>query len=106
MGKYCGTIGYGTTVETVPGVWKPVITERPIYGDVVKNTRRLDSSENLNDNLGVLIKISFLADPYALQNFHLIKFVSYMGALWKVKLVDEEFPRLILTLGGVYNDER
>lgn len=106
MGKYCGKIGYGVTEETVPGVWASTITERTIYGDVIKNTRRLDSNENLNDNITISNKISFIADPYALQNFHLIKFVSYMGALWTVKLVEEEFPRLILTLGGVYNDER
>ena len=106
MGKYCGTIGYGESKETVPGVWKMEITERTVYGDVFRDSRRLEKNENLNDNISVATKISFLADPYANQNFHLIKFASYMGTLWKVVLAEPEFPRLILTLGGVYNDER
>ena len=106
MGKYCGVIGYGVSLETKPGVWKNEITERTICGDVIKNSRRLDANENLNDNIVVSNRISFLADPYACQNFHLIKYVSYMGTLWKVTTVEEEYPRLILTLGGVYNDER
>lgn len=106
MGKYYGVIGYGNTHETSPGVWKTEYTERTIYGDVIKNSRRLDTNEHVNDNISVSNKISFLADPYARENFHLIKYVSYMGTLWKVNLVEEEFPRLILTLGGVYNDER
>lgn len=104
MGRYYGAIGYGETVETSPGIWKNVITERIVYGDVIKNTRRLENSENLNDNISVSIKISFLADPYARHNFHLIKYAEYMGTSWKVTTVDEEYPRLILTLGGVYNE--
>lgn len=105
MGKYYGKIGYGVTKETVAGVWTTEITERTVYGDIFKNTRRLDTSEHLNDNINISNKISFIADPYARQNFHLIKYASYMGTLWKVTLVEEEFPRLVLTLGGVYNNE-
>ena len=106
MSKYCGTIGYGSTRETKPGVWEVDITERTIYGDVIKNSRSLDANENLNDNINVSNRISFLADPYDLQNFHNIKYVSYMGSLWKVKMAEEVYPRLILTLGGLYNDTR
>lgn len=105
MGKYYGKIGYGITVETTPGVWETTIVERSVFGDVFKNARRLDNSEHLNDNISISNKISFLADPYALQNFHLIKYASYLGTLWKVTTVEEEFPRLVLTLGGVYNHE-
>lgn len=106
MGKYYGTIGYGETVETRDGVWETQITKRKIFGDVIKNSRRLDTNVNLNDNISVSNRISFLSDPYARKNFHLIKYISYMGALWKVISVEEEFPRLILTLGGVYNDDQ
>ena len=106
MGKYSGIIGYGISENKTPGVYTQTITEREIFGDVIKITRRLDKNENLNDNINVLIKISFLADPYDVQNFLLIKYVSYLGTLWKVATVEEEYPRLILTLGGVYNDER
>lgn len=105
MGKYYGKIGYGVTKETSPGVWTKEITERSVYGEMYKNTRRFDTTEHLNDSLSLSNKISFLADPYARQNFHLIVYASYMGTLWKVVSVEEEYPRLVLTLGGVYNDE-
>lgn len=105
MGKYYGKIGYGITSETVPGVWTNDITERTVYGDILKNSKRQENTEHLNDNLSVSIKISFLSDPFALKNFHLIKYATYLGVPWKVTLVEEEFPRLILTLGGKYNGD-
>lgn len=103
MGKYYGKIGYGITEETSPGVWTEVITEREVYGDIFKNSSRLEKGEGLNDNINVSMQISFLADPYARMNFHLIKYAWYMGSKWKVTTVTEEYPRLSLVLGGVYN---
>lgn len=104
MGKYFGAIGYAVTKETRPGVWTNNITEREVYGDVIRNTKRTENSEKANEDISVSVQISFLADPYALQNFHLIKYAKYLGVSWKVTIVDEAFPRLILTLGGLYHD--
>lgn len=103
MSKYYGKIGYGVSTETVPGVWTMEITERYYIGDFYKNSRSLDRNENLNDNIDISNKISIVSDPYALQNFSLIKYAEFMGIKWKVKNVEVEFPRLILTLGGEYN---
>lgn len=104
MGKYYGKIGYGITEEKTPGVWSETIDEKTVYGEVFKNTRRLEKGEGLNDNINASMQISFLADPYAQTNFHLIKYAWYMGSRWKVTSVTEEYPRLSLVLGGVYND--
>jgi len=104
MGKFYGPIGYGVTEETRPGVWTNNITEREVYGEVIKNTKRTENSEKVNKDISVSVQISFLADPYALQNFHLIKYAKYLGVKWEVTLVDESYPRLILTLGGLYHD--
>ncbi len=106
MGKYYGSIGYGITEEqeAQPGVWVIRPVERKVYGDIIKNTRRLDKTENLNDDISTSIQISFLADPYARNNFHLIKYATYMGNKWKVLTVVEEYPRLLLTLGGIFNE--
>lgn len=103
MAKYYGKIGYGETVETTPGVWENTITERTVYGETIKNSRRLDSGQDLNDDISVSIRVSFIADPYALQNFHLIKYATYMNQKWKVSLVEVNHPRLELTLGGIFN---
>lgn len=103
MAKFHGVIGYGITVETKPGVWKDQITEREYSGDLNKNTRRLQSSDQLNDNIVVSNEISILSDPFANENFHSIRYVEFMGAKWKITNVDVQYPRLVLTLGGVYN---
>lgn len=104
MAKFYGVIGYMVTEETVPGVWEEVVTERNYSGDVLKNTKRYQSSENLNDDISTNNLISIVADPFAYQNFFAIKFVRWMGASWKVTNVEVQRPRLILTLGGVYNE--
>lgn len=103
MAKFYGTIGYSETHETQPGVWGEVITERKYFGNVLQFGRRWESSGNLNDNLNVNNKISIVADPFAYQNFHAMRYVDFMGALWKITNVEVQQPRLILTIGGVYN---
>lgn len=103
MAKFFGVIGYAETAETAPGVWKEQITERKYYGDVIRNTRALQSSDQLNDNINVSNEISIVADPYANQNFHAMRYVEFMGAKWKISNVSVQYPRLTLTLGGVYN---
>jgi hypothetical protein len=104
MAKYYGKVGYGpTTVETAPGVWTEVIVEREYTGDIQRNTRRLQAGESVNDDLSVNNLISIVADPYANENFFAIRYVSWMGTLWKVTEVEVQNPRLLLRLGGVYN---
>lgn len=103
MAKYYGSVGYEDTVETDSGIFKETITERQYYGDVVRNNRRLENSGEINDSINVTNQISIVADPYAMQNYWKIRFATFMGQKWKVKDVNVEFPRLILTLGGLYN---
>lgn len=106
MAKFYGIIGYGETVETTPGVWEEKITEHRYYGDLVRNTHRMQTSETLNDNITVANKISIIADPFANQNFHAMRYVEFMGAKWKISDVEVLYPRLLLTIGGVYNGEQ
>lgn len=103
MAKYYGKIGYAITEEVKPGVWKKKITEREYFGDVIRNTRRLQSSGNLNDNIVVSNEISIVADPFANENFHSMLYVEFMGAKWKISNVEVQYPRLNLTIGEVYN---
>ena len=103
MAKFYGKIGYAITKETTPGVWVEEIVERSYYGDVIRNIRRLQGSENLNDDINVSNEISIVVDAFANQNFHSMRYVEYMGAKWKVSSVEVKYPRLILNIGGVYN---
>ena len=106
MAKFYGPVGYAKMVEVRPGVFKEQITEVNYFGDVLRNSRSLQSSENLNDNINIANKISIIADPFANENFHAMRYVVYMGTKWKIKDVEVEFPRLILTIGGVYNGKQ
>lgn len=108
MGRYFGEVGYRESVETEPDIWEEVITPHKYYGDTVKNYVRMSFSEytttiktpQCNNS------ISIVADPYAFENFHNIVYATFMGTKWEVTNVDVQYPRLVLTLGGVYNGEQ
>lgn len=103
--KWYGKIGYSSdVVETKPGIWEEQLITRSYFGESYKNTRMLQNSGMVNDNINVGLQISIVADPYALQNFHTMRYVEYMGSNWKVTSVDVQYPRLILTVGGLYNN--
>ena len=106
MAKWYGEIGFAETVETKPGVWVEQITSRNYYGDTIRNSRRLQSANQLNDNINISNQISIVADPYANNNFHSMRYAKFMGTKWKISDVEVQYPRLILTLGGVYNVEQ
>ena len=104
MAKFSGLIGFANLTETKPGVWKEEIVTRKYRGDLLKNTRTLQSAGQVNDNINIANEISIVADPYANMNFHSMRYVEFMGAKWKVTSVDASTrPRLKLTLGGLYN---
>ena len=105
MAKYFGNIGYAETVEVKPGVWKETITERPYFGDTMRISRRLVTSGVINSGVDISNQISIVSDPYAHENFHAIRYAECMGAEWTVSNIEVQYPRLILTLGGVYNVE-
>ena len=106
MAKFYGPIGYAESVETKPGVWQEIITERNYYGDVIRNTRRLQSDNKVIDDIIVSNEISIVADPYAIKHFHSMRYVEFMGTKWKVSNIDVRYPRLILTLGVLWNGEQ
>ncbi len=104
MAKYYGVIGFNTTTkETAPDVFEEDIIERRYTGDVIRNTRRWNEGEHLNDDLTISSTISIVADAYAYQNFHNMRYIYYMGTRWKVNNVEVNRPRLLLHMGGVYN---
>lgn len=103
MAKFYGNVGFAETVETEPSVWEEKIVERPYFGDVLRRSRRLESSGNVNSNINVTNEISIVADPYANQNLFAMRYVEFMGTKWEISNVDVQYPRLVLTIGGVYN---
>lgn len=108
MAKWFGKLGYESTVEDPEGsgIWVEKITERDYYGDLMRNSRRIQQGDSINDNVTISNQISILSDPYAMQNFHAIRYATFMGTKWKVNSVEVQYPRLVLELGGEYNGEQ
>lgn len=104
MARYHGYVGYGVDVETYPGVWEQQIVERRYFGDVVKNRLNVQQNNNINPTLTISNSISIVADPFAYENIYAIRYVTYLNKKWMVSSVSIERPRLILTLGGLYNE--
>ena len=103
MAKFYGKIGFVNMIETIPDVWEPVETEKSYCGDLIRNQRRWSNGESVNQNLEVSNEISILLDDFIQENIGAIKWVEVMGSKWKVNSVTLDYPRITLTLGGVYN---
>lgn len=103
MSKWFGKIGYALTGETEPGLWEDTIVEREYYGDMISDRRKRQTSGEVNDNINLANVISILADPFAYENCSHMAYTEIMGAKWKITEVEVQYPRLILTIGGVYN---
>ena len=106
--KFYGQIGVVITTEKpdAPGVWIPVETERDYYGDVNRVNRKWETLDKINNDITISNEISILSDPYITQNIPWIRYVKWNGVKWMVSNVEVQYPRLILSLGGVYNAEQ
>lgn len=105
MAKYYGTIGYAIDEKIKPGLWEKKITERKYYGELTKSSYRMQTADKVNDNLTFSNTISIISDPFANNNFKAMVYVEFQGTKWKITNVEISYPRLILTIGGVYNDQ-
>ena len=104
MARFFGRVGYADkATETSPGVWEEQIVEYSYYGDILRDTRYLQSGEKVNSDLNVENLISIVSDAYANEHFFAIRYVEWAGGLWTVTSVEVQSPRLLLRLGEVYN---
>lgn len=103
MSKFYGAVGYGVLSETFPGVWDETMVERKYYGDVLKNRVNVNQGTTINPGITVNNTISIMTDQFARENIFAIRYVVYLGQKWRVTSVEEAYPRVNLTLGGVFN---
>ena len=108
MAKFYGSVGFAVEPTEGSGEYKGVVVEKPVeerkyYGDITRNSRRWEQGSDINDNLQINNQISIVADAYAYEHFFAMKYVRWMGACWKVTNVEVQRPRLLLTIGDVYN---
>ena len=103
MSKFSVNIGFTVTKETSPGIWEEQIVERRYFGEVTKNYRKWQNNQQVNKDLNISNIISILADPYAYNNIGHVKFVEWMNSKWEVTDIEVAYPRMNLTVGGLYN---
>lgn len=103
MAKFRSAIGFSETSETAPGVYSETIVERFYSGDTIRETKSWEKSEGRNDNLSINNRFSIVADPYCNTNLKQMRYIKYAGSCWKITNVEIVRPRIILTVGGVYN---
>lgn len=103
MARYSGNIGYIENKKIGPGKWVPEETVRHYYGDVTRAVRKLTEGQDINNNITIDHQISIVADPYAREHFFAIRYAEWQGVKWKVESAEIVYPRIILSLGGMYN---
>lgn len=103
MAKFFGDIGFATQVQTSPGIWEDKIIEKQYYGDISREARRFSGSDEILGSINLSNQISVIADGYITDNVQNLRYVRWLGGLWKVSYVELKFPRLVLEMTGVYN---
>lgn len=103
MTKFAGLVGYATQEETVPGVWSPV--EKPVMmkGDVISQSSSVQNDGKVNSDITLNHRVSLIGDAYAFENYYNLKWIEINGRKWEISSVELRRPRLIVTVGGLYN---
>lgn len=104
MNRFYGNVGYAIQEEKRPGVWEDKVVEREYYGELVsKSWREQVAADQVHDNLKLNTDIEIIANPFAIEHFSTIRYICYGGTRWVVTGVSCDYPRLHLTIGGIYN---
>lgn len=103
MAKYSGMVTYATQTETVPGVWEDVTTPYFMRGDVIRRSSQLQNDDKVNNDISLNHRVSLVGDAFAFENYYNIKHINIDGQEWKVTSVEVQHPRIIVTVGGVWN---
>lgn len=105
MPKCSGVIGYALAVETQPGVWTEGITEKKYIGEIVKDNRRIVDQGEINGSINISNNISIISNRFMLDNMEYMRYLTFNNSKWKISSVEIKPPRIIITLGGIYNEQ-
>lgn len=103
MAKFSGLVGYVTQSETVPGVWTPVEITKPMRGDVIRQSSNSQNGDKVNSDITLSHRVSLVGDAFAFGNYFNISWLELYGMRWSVSSVEIQRPRIIVSLGGVWN---
>lgn len=103
MAKYSGLVGYVTQEEKKPGVWSSVENPKMMKGDIIRQSSSSQNDNKVNSDISLSHRVSLIGDAYAFDNYYNIKWISIDGRKWEVPSIEIQRPRIIVTVGGLYN---
>lgn len=107
MSRCCIKVGFSITREAPdqPGVWVDDITVKTYYGDCIRKQYDINNGNGLNGDVTLSNTFSVLADKFAIENYEFAKYVEFKGHKLSIRSVTFEYPRLSITIGGIYNEQ-
>jgi hypothetical protein len=103
MARFAGSVGYVTQEEHVPGVWSPVETIKMMKGDVIRLSSTYQDNGKVNSDMSLSHRVSLIGDAYAFENYFKLKWINFNGLKVEISAIEMQRPRIIVTLGGVWN---
>jgi hypothetical protein len=103
MSKFAGLVGYDTQEESVPGVWSPVEKTVMMKGDIIRQSSSNQNGVKVNNDVTLSHRVSLMGDSYAFANYLQIKWIQVDGHKWSITSIELQRPRIIVTLGGLWN---
>lgn len=106
MARYSGLVGFRTgDAEKAPGVFTQTFVEKRMRGEIVTSRKQYIQGDQVYDDSELSNQISLVGSQFSYENYTNIKYLTYLGRKWKVISVAVEHPRIIVTLGGLYNEK-
>ena len=103
MSKYVGLIGFVHNEEIEPGIYEDIVIEKKYRGDITKNYQKFAVGNTISGEVQITNQFSILGNKFAFDHVSDIRYLEWRGNRWVVDSIDIEYPRLILTVGGLYN---
>lgn len=102
MKRLC-KIGYVYTEETSPGVWTEQTVEKNACADITEDYRKLSNPNKSNYDVDINLRFSILSTAFASLHYLDIRYVEFDGRKLLVTSATPAYPRINLTVGGLYN---
>lgn len=103
MALFRGIIGFVENTEVEDCEWEDVVTPRYYTGTIIKNNQQFLTADTVSGNLQITNTFSIFGDSYMFSHISNIRYLEWRGQRWIVTTVDLEFPRVNMTIGGIYN---
>ncbi len=111
MAKFYGSLAVVSGFTDDTGIWQRQVQKYDIAGDFYQdNTARL-SGELINQDLTFSMRFSFLASPDLVtilsEDSQAVTplYIEHLGLKLKVNSMTFQWPRIILTVNGVWKDD-